>query len=58
MPPRQRTIALAVSLVALALLLLVQVLTWREHQRFNPGAWLLLALVLGPPMAARRSGAG
>ncbi len=54
--PRQRTIAVAVSLVALTLLVLVPVLSWREHRRFNPGAFLLLVLVAGPLLAARREG--
>jgi hypothetical protein len=57
MPLRQRTIALGISLVALALLLLVQVLSWREHRRFNPGAWLLIVLVVAPLFGARRSDA-
>jgi di/tricarboxylate transporter len=57
MPLRQRTVALAVGLFALALLLLVQFLTWREHGRFNPGAWILIALMIGPLFLARRSGA-
>ncbi|MBA2459692.1 MAG: hypothetical protein H0V43_12170 [Gemmatimonadales bacterium] len=42
--PRQRIFALAVSLTALVLLVLVQVLSWREHGRFNAGAFLLIVL--------------
>jgi len=55
--PRQRIFALAVSLTALVLLVLVQVLSWREHGRFNPGAFLLIVLVAGPLFAARREDA-
>ena len=57
MPIPQRTIAVAVSLLALTLLLLVQFLSWREHRQFNAGAWILLVLVVGPLFVARRSGA-
>ena len=54
MPLRQRTVA--ISLVALTLLLLVQLPTWREHGQFNPGAWSLIALVVGPLFLTRQRG--
>lgn len=53
---RQRKIAIAVSLAALVLLLLLQILSWREYGRLNSGAFLLLILVIGPllPVGPRR----
>ena len=56
MPDRQRRIAVAVSLSALVLLVLVQILSWREHGRLNSGAFLLLILVMGPLLPRGRSG--
>jgi hypothetical protein len=46
--PDRRKLARAVSLIALLLLVVLQVLSWREHRRLNPGAFLLLILVIGP----------
>ena len=54
MTSRERRVAVAVSLVSLVLLLLVQILSWREHRRLNPGAFLLLIFVLGPLLSLRR----
>ncbi len=54
MPLRERRVAIAVSLIGLVLLLAVQILSWREHQRLNPGAFLLLIFVLGPLFSLRR----
>ncbi|HYC31008.1 MAG TPA: hypothetical protein VEB59_01905 [Gemmatimonadales bacterium] len=42
------------SAIALLLLVAVQVLTWREHRHLNPGAFLLLILVIGPLFARGR----
>ena len=54
MPSRQRTFEVAVSLFSLILLLLIQILSWREHRRLNAGAFLLLILVIGPLLPRRR----
>ena len=55
MMTRERKLAVAVSLIGLVLLLAVQILSWREHRRLNPGAFLLLIFVLGPLFSMRRS---
>jgi hypothetical protein len=46
--------AIAVSLIALGLLVLVQILSWRQHRRLNSGAFLLLILVMGPLLPTGR----
>jgi hypothetical protein len=55
MTSRERKLAVAVSLIGLVLLVAVQILSWREHGRLNPGAFLLLIFVLGPLFTLRRS---
>ena len=52
----RRSIALAVSAIALLLLIAVQVLTWREHRQFNSGAFLLMIFVIGPLFVGRHKG--
>jgi hypothetical protein len=54
MPSRTRKIAVAVSLAGLVLIVLLQILSWREHGRLNAGAFLLLILVLAPLVAKDR----
>jgi hypothetical protein len=56
MANRRRRLAVAISLGAIVMLALVQVLSWREHRRLNPGAFLLLILVIGPLLPGRWSG--
>jgi hypothetical protein len=56
MPSRQRTVEIAVSLFGLILLLLIQILSWREHRRLNAGAFLLLILIIGPLLPRHRGG--
>jgi uncharacterized membrane protein len=56
MTDNQRTMAIAVSLIGLVLLVVLQILSWREHRRLNSGAFLLLILILGPLLASRRGG--
>jgi hypothetical protein len=48
MPSRDRSIAVAVSIIGLVLLLLIQILSWRKHGRLNSGAFLLLIPILSP----------
>jgi hypothetical protein len=47
---------LVVSVVAVLLLIGVQVASWHQHRRLNPGAFLLLIFVVGPLFAHRRKG--
>ncbi len=58
MPTRERRIAIGVSLGALVLLALVQILSWRDYGRLNSGAFLLLILVIGPLIPTRWGGGG
>jgi hypothetical protein len=48
MPNRQRSIAVATSIIGVVLLLFVQVLSWQKHGRLNSGAFLLLIPILSP----------
>lgn len=56
MTSRQRTFSIAVSLIGLALLLLLQILSWRQHRRLNAGAFLLLIPILSPFYTRNRNG--
>jgi hypothetical protein len=56
MRSRKQTVALAVSVVGLLLLVLIQILSWREHRRLNSGAFLLLIFVIAPLLTKDRGG--
>jgi uncharacterized membrane protein (DUF441 family) len=55
MRSRKQTVALAVSVVGLLMLVLIQILSWREHQRLNSGAFLLLVFIIAPLFTKDRS---
>jgi putative effector of murein hydrolase LrgA (UPF0299 family) len=55
MEERHRSIAVAVSIVGLVLLLLIQVLSWRKHGRLNSGAFLLLIPIMSPLFVKSRT---
>jgi hypothetical protein len=54
MPTRERTIGIVVSLTGLVLFLLIQIVSWRNDRRLNPGAFLLLIFIIGPLFARGR----
>ncbi len=56
MSSRTRSFAIAVSLVGMALLLLIQFLSWRNHGPLNPGAFLLVIMIVGPLFTRRETG--
>ena len=48
---RHRSVAVAISILGLVLLLILQVLSWRKHGRLSSGAFLLLIPILSPLFA-------